>query len=302
MRRRRSAWDGCDSCSVTCCPTSRRPSSWSRVSSSRRSSSPRRRSAFSDSACSRRRRRGAACSPRAATSSMSPGGSPRSPARPSHSRRSASICSATGCATPWTPCSGSEMSTSHFFAYLSRMKFICRWGLMHSTYPENIQEHSLRVAQIAHALAIIKNRLFGGDVDPERTVALALYHDTSEVLTGDLPAPVKEFNPDIKHAYHAIEAASREKLLGMIPDALRPDYEPYFRPREADRVHRELVKAADKLCAYLKCLEEVAAGNPEFAQAEKALRAGMEQIDLPEVRYFLETFVPSFKLTLDELH
>jgi len=192
--------------------------------------------------------------------------------------------------------------TSHFFAYLSRMKFIRRWGLMHSTYPENIQEHSLRVAHIAHALALIKNRLFGGDVDPERTLALALYHDTSEVLTGDLPSPVKEFNPDIKRAYHAIEAASREKLLGMIPDALRPDYKPYFRPRDTDRAHRELVGAADKLCAYLKCLEEIAAGNPEFAQAEKALRAGVERIDLPEVRYFLETFVPSFRLTLDELY
>jgi 5'-deoxynucleotidase len=192
--------------------------------------------------------------------------------------------------------------TSHFFAYLSRMKFIRRWGLMHSTYPENIQEHSLRVAQIAHALTIIRNRLFGGDLDPERTVVLALYHDTSEVLTGDLPTPVKEFNPQIKQAYHAIEAAAREKLLAMIPEVLRQDYEPYFKPREADRVHRELVRAADKLCGYLKCLEEGAAGNPEFAQAEKALRAGVERIDLPEVRYFLETFVPSFRLTLDELH
>ncbi|PYM65485.1 MAG: 5'-deoxynucleotidase [Candidatus Rokuibacteriota bacterium] len=182
------------------------------------------------------------------------------------------------------------------------MKFIRRWGLMHSTYPENIQEHSLRVAQIAHALAIIRNGLFGGDVDPERTVALALYHDTSEVLTGDLPAPVKEFNPEIKRAYHAIEAASREKLLDMIPVALRADYEPYFRHREADGVHLELVRAADKLCAYIKCLEEVGAGNPEFAQAEKALRAGVERIDFPEVRYFLESFVPSFRLTLDELH
>src|SRR5437667_8298759 len=152
--------------------------------------------------------------------------------------------------------------TSHFFAYLSRMKFIRRWGLMHSTYPENIQEHSLRVAQIAHALAIIRNRLFGGAVDSERTVALALYHDTSEVLTGDLPAPVKEFNPDIKHAYHAIEAASREKLLGMIPGALRPEYEPYFRPRDADRVQRKLLPTADTLCAYIKCLAAVGAGNP----------------------------------------
>jgi 5'-deoxynucleotidase len=194
------------------------------------------------------------------------------------------------------------MPTSHFFAYLSRMKFIRRWGLMHSTYPENIQEHSLRVAQIAHALAIIRNGLFGGDVSPERTATLALYHDTSEVLTGDLPAPVKEFNPEIQRAYHAIEAASKERLLGLIPEPLKAGYEPFFRPAARDRAHRDLVKAADKLCAYLKCLEETGAGNPEFAQAEKALRASVESLDLPEVRYFLETFVPSFRLTLDELN
>ena len=194
------------------------------------------------------------------------------------------------------------MATSHFFAYLSRMKLIRRWGLMHSTYPENIQEHSLRVAQIAHALAIIRNRLFGGDVSPERTATLALYHDTSEVLTGDLPAPVKEFNPEIQRAYQAIEAASKEKLLGWIPEPLRLGYEPFFRPDAGDRAHRDLVKAADKLCAYLKCLEETQSGNLEFGQAEKALRASVESLDLPEVRYFLETFVPSFRLTLDELN
>src|SRR5499426_2059380 len=194
------------------------------------------------------------------------------------------------------------MAKSHFFAYLSRMKFIRRWGLMHSTYPENIQEHSLRVAQIAHALAIIRNRLFGGDVSPERAATLALYHDTSEVLTGDLPAPVKEFNPEIHRAYHAIEAASKEKLFGLIPDPLKPGYEAFFRPDPRDETHRLLVRAADKICAYLKCLEETGAGNPEFAQAEKALRASVEGLDLPEVRYFMETFVPSFRLTLDELH
>jgi len=173
---------------------------------------------------------------------------------------------------------------------------------MHSTYPENVQEHSLRVAQIAHALALIRNRLFGGDVSPERTATLALYHDTSEVLTGDLPSPVKEFNPEIERAYRAIEAASTEKLFALIPDPLKPGYEAFFRPEARDRAHRELVKAADKLCAYLKCLEETGAGNPEFAQAEKALRASVEGLDLPEVRYFLETFVPSFRLTLDELN
>ncbi len=190
---------------------------------------------------------------------------------------------------------------SHFFAYLSRMRFIKRWGLMHNTYPENIQEHSLRAAMIAHALAVIRNRMFGGDVDPERAAVLALYHDASEVLTGDLPAPVKYFNPDIKGAYKAIEAAAAHKLLGMVPEALRPDYEPLLLGNDQDRAHRDLVAAADKLCAYLKCLEEMGAGNHEFAKAEKALRQSVEALDLPEVRYFLDTFVPSFRLTLDEL-
>jgi 5'-deoxynucleotidase len=191
---------------------------------------------------------------------------------------------------------------SHFFAYLSRMKFIQRWGLMRSTYPENIQEHSLRVALIAHALAVIRNRLFAGGADPERTALLALFHDVGEVLTGDLPTPVKQFNPAIKTAYRSIEAAARDRLFGMIPDPLQPDYEALFRPSEADRAHHDLVKAADKLCAYIKCLEELNAGNPEFAQAEKTLRTTVEGIELPEVRYFLETFVPSFRLTIDELH
>jgi 5'-deoxynucleotidase len=190
---------------------------------------------------------------------------------------------------------------SHFFAYLARMKFIRRWGLMHSTYPENVQEHSLRVAQIAHALAVVRNRLYGGQVDPGRVVALALYHDAGEVLTGDLPTPVKTFNPEIKSAYRAIEAAAREKLLSMLPEALRPDYADILRQAVADGAHWELVRAADKLCAYMKCLEEIGAGNPEFAQAEKALRASVEAVGLPEVRYFLDTFVPSLRLTLDEL-
>lgn len=190
---------------------------------------------------------------------------------------------------------------SHFFAYLSRMKFIRRWGLMHNTYPENIQEHSLRVATVAHSLAIIRNRLFTGNVSAERTALLALYHDAGEVLTGDLPAPVKYFNPEIKNAYKEIEAAAARRLLNMIPEPLKADYQGLFFAGDADREPRELVKAADKLCAYLKCLEEVGAGNQEFAKAEKALRASVEELDLPEVCYFLETFVPSFQLTLDEL-
>jgi 5'-deoxynucleotidase len=190
---------------------------------------------------------------------------------------------------------------SHLFAYLSRMKFIRRWGLMHNTYSENIQEHSLRVAMIAHALAIIRNRLFKGDVNPERTAVLALYHDAGEVLTGDLPAPVKYFNPEIRTAYRAIEATAEKTLFNMIPAELQDDYQAFFLAAEADRVHRDLIKAADKLCAYIKCLEEIGAGNQEFSKAEKALRAHVEELDLPEVRYFMDTFVPSFRLTLDEL-
>jgi 5'-deoxynucleotidase len=190
---------------------------------------------------------------------------------------------------------------SHFFAYVSRMKFIRRWGLMHNTYPENIQEHSLRVAMIAHALGVIRNRLFQGRADPERAAVLALFHDAGEVLTGDLPTPVKYFNPEIRSAYQAIETVAGRKLLDMVPDELREDYRPLLLDRDEDRGHRELVKAADRLAAYVKCLEELAAGNHEFSKAEKALRASVEALTLPEVRYFLDTFVPSFKLTLDEL-
>ena len=190
---------------------------------------------------------------------------------------------------------------SHFFAYLARMKFIRQWGLMHNTYPENIQEHSLRVAMIAHALAVIRNRLFGGRANPERAAALALFHDASEVLTGDLPTPVKYFNPDIRTAYLAIETVAKRKLVDMVPAELQEDYRALFFGAEQDREHRDLVKAADRLAAYTKCLEELAAGNHEFSKAEKALRASVEALPLPEVRYFLETFVPSFKLTLDEL-
>ena len=190
---------------------------------------------------------------------------------------------------------------SHLFAYLARMKFIKRWGLMHTTYPESIQEHSHRVAVIAHTLATIRNRLFGGRVDPARAAVLALYHDAGEVLTGDLPAPVKYFNPEIRGAYREIEAAANQRLLGMVPEALRDEYRALFVAAEGDKECWDLVKAADKLCAYLKCVEEVAAGNREFSRAEQALRATVEALPQPEVRYFLETFAPSLKLTLDEL-
>jgi len=193
---------------------------------------------------------------------------------------------------------------SHFFAYLFRMRFIKRWGLMHNTYPENVQEHSLRVAQIAHALAVTKNRLFNGTVDPNRVAVLALYHDASEVLIGDLPSPIKYFNPEIHKAYKEVEKSASKKLVAMVPEELAEDYQSVLFPDASEGLeeeHRDLVKAADKLCAYVKCLEETAAGNREFAKAEEALRASVEELELPEVDYFLKTFVSSFKLTLDEL-
>jgi 5'-deoxynucleotidase len=193
------------------------------------------------------------------------------------------------------------VNRSHFFAYLSRMKFIKRWGLMHNTYAENVQEHSLRVAQIAHALALIRNRRFGGSVSPERVAVLALYHDAGEVLTGDLPSPIKYFNPEIQKAYRDIETSAVARLVAMVPKELQEDYRPILVAGASDSEHREIVKAADKLCAYIKCLEEMAAGNREFTKAELALENAVRAIDLPEVRYFLEVFVPSFRLTLDEL-
>ena len=189
---------------------------------------------------------------------------------------------------------------SHLFAYLFRMKLIRRWGLMHTTYPENVQEHSQRVALIAHALAMIRNRVFDGEMNADRVAALALYHDAAEALIGDLPAPVKYFNPEISRAYKGIEATATAKLREMVPDDLRPDYDGLLEGSEDAEV-RALIKAADRLCAYVKCLEELRAGNTEFSRAERTLLRQVEASGLPEVDYFLEHFVPSFKLTIDDL-
>jgi 5'-deoxynucleotidase len=190
---------------------------------------------------------------------------------------------------------------SHFFAYLARMKFIQRWGLMRNVRPENIQEHSLQVAMIAHGLALIRNRRFGGDIDPRHVALVALYHDIGEVITGDLATPIKYFNPDIKSAYDTIEVTARHKLLAMLPSELRPDYESLIFTDE-DASEWRIVKAADRICAYVKCLEELKAGNREFARAEKTIKKAIDAIDLPEVQYFMKHFVPSFVLTLDELN
>ncbi|MCL4154441.1 UNVERIFIED_CONTAM: hypothetical protein GTU68_052229 [Idotea baltica] len=181
------------------------------------------------------------------------------------------------------------------------MRLIQRWGLMYNIHPENIQEHSLQVGMIAHALAVVKNRKFGGTVDPSRTVVLAMYHDASEVITGDLPTPIKYFSPEIKKAYKEIEELAHTRLHGFLPEELKPDFQSIFFPESADDAHWLLVKAADKIAAYLKCLEELKAGNQEFTQAGKIIKETIDKMDLPEVNYFMETFTPSMQLTLDEL-
>ncbi len=189
---------------------------------------------------------------------------------------------------------------SHFFAYISRMRFIQRWALMRNTAPENVQEHSHETAVLAHALALIRNRCFGGSVDAGAVAVAALYHDASEILTGDLPTPIKYFNPAIRGAYQEVEAMANQKLLSMLPQELQADYAPIL-DGGGSREIRTLVKAADKLSAYIKCVEEVKAGNGEFREAAGQTLTALKEFGLPEVDYFLNTFMESFSLTLDEL-
>lgn len=187
--------------------------------------------------------------------------------------------------------------SDNFFAYISRMRYIERWSLMRNALPENIQEHSHMVAVIAHALGIIRREVFHIECDPNACAAAALYHDASEILTGDLPTPIKYYNPEIKNAYKQVEQIACQKLLATLPAELRPAFQPLLTEAE----YRDIVKAADKLSAYIKCIEERRAGNDEFLSAEKQTRAVLEQNPLPEVQYFMAHFIPAFELTLDEL-
>ena len=188
----------------------------------------------------------------------------------------------------------------NFFAYLSRMRYIERWSLMRNTLPENIQEHSHAVAVIAHALGIIRRDILGIPCDPEEYAAVALYHDCSEILTGDLPTPIKYYSPEIMDAYKQVEELACNKLLDTLPEEMRNAFQPLLTGETQERCH-DLVKAADKLSAYIKCIEERKAGNDEFLSAEKQTRRALEESELPEVRYFLENFIPAFEKTLDEL-
>ena len=187
----------------------------------------------------------------------------------------------------------------NFYALIARMKNIDRWALMRSVTRENVQEHSHMVAVLAHALAVIRRDVFGAPCDPNAAAAAALFHDAGEILTGDLPTPIKYNNPDIMAAYRQVESEAAQKLLGMLPEALRPAYAPLL--AEPDPELRPLVKAADKLSAYIKCIEERRAGNDEFFQAEAKTLDALRGYALPEVDWFLEHFIPAFELTLDEL-
>ena len=188
----------------------------------------------------------------------------------------------------------------HFFAYVSRLRYIRRWGLMRSVMPENDAEHSLQVAMIAHAIAIIGRDTYGRDVDPEHVLALGVYHDVSEVITGDMPTPVKYQTDELRKSYKDVERMANDRLLSMLPDGMRTAYEPYLSAPEG--YDRQVVKAADSISAYLKCLEEKRAGNREFEAAGESIKRGLEQIDLPEVQDFIRMFLPSFELSLDELN
>ncbi len=186
-----------------------------------------------------------------------------------------------------------------FFAMLSRMKNIHRWALMRNTRAENISEHSHEVAVLAHALALMTNRHYGGHVDEEKCVLLAVYHDVPEILTGDMPTPVKYYNPAIREAYRQVEESACDKLLDMLPADLRGEYSSLIR-QESDSEEARLVKAADKLSALIKCIEETAQGNREFASARRATEAAIRAMNLPAANEFLDAYIPAYELTLDD--
>lgn len=194
---------------------------------------------------------------------------------------------------------------SSFFALLSRMKFIDRWELMRNSRNENLSEHSLDVAVIAHALCVIANKRFGKNIDCEKAALVGIYHDSSEIITGDMPTPVKYYGEEIRDAYKQVEAVAESRLLSKLPSDLRDEFEKIYRPEdtEEERYMRRLVKAADKLSAYIKCIEEENAGNKEFESAKTSTESSLNKMkkELPEVEVFMDEFLPAYGETLDEL-
>lgn len=189
---------------------------------------------------------------------------------------------------------------NNFFALISRMRYIERWSLMRNSIHENVQEHSHMVAVLAHALGVIRRDIFGVPCDPEACAAVALYHDASEILTGDLPTPIKYHDDEIMSAYRRVENLASAKLLCMLPEELRGAFEPIL-TGETERENHDIVKAADKLSAYIKCIEERKAGNNEFINAERQTLAALHTYNMPELEYFIANFIPAFEKTLDDL-
>ena len=188
---------------------------------------------------------------------------------------------------------------SHFFAYLYRMKYISRWSLMKNTVSENLKEHSLDVAMVAHCLATIRREVYGVDCNPDRIAVEALYHDAAETMTGDLPTPIKYMTPQIRDAYQAIEREAETRILDMLPEELKGAYAPLLSPCDAEE--KKLLKAADRICAYIKCRQELKGGNDEYRRAAEQTKLALDGMNLPEVDYFFEKFLPSFELSIDEM-
>lgn len=193
------------------------------------------------------------------------------------------------------------MKHSSFYAMLSRMKYINRWGLMNNTRCENISEHSLQVAMLAHCLVLIHNKRFGGSLNPERAAILAVFHDTTEIITGDMPTPIKYYNSDIKNAYRDIEENAANQLIKMLPDDFKDELNDIIKMSgEDDDKLRPFVKAADKLSALIKCIEELRMGNDEFRKAKDTILGSIHNMKMPEINVFEDEFLPAFSLTLDE--
>lgn len=193
------------------------------------------------------------------------------------------------------------MNQSHFYAMLSRMKYINRWGLMNNTKYENLSEHSLQVAIIAHCLVLIHNKRFGGNINPERAALLAVFHDATEIITGDMPTPIKYFNPEIKEAYQKIENTAADKLVSLLPEDFQEDFEKILKMSNSqDAELKKFVKAADRFSALIKCIDEMRMGNDEFRKAKETIENSIHDMNMPEIKVFEEEFLPSFYLALDE--
>lgn len=194
------------------------------------------------------------------------------------------------------------MEQSNFYAMMSRMKYINRWGLMNNTKYENLSEHSLQVAMLAHCLVLIHNKRFNGSLNPERAGMLAIYHDATEIITGDMPTPIKYFNGTIKDAYKDIENAAADRLCSLLPEDFRQDMEEIIKQSsDGDRELKKYVKAADRFSALIKCIEELRMGNEEFRQAKNAIEKSISEMNMPEADVFAAEFLPAFSLSLDEM-